>query len=347
MAGFMDVLFPAATATAGALSNRAQKSTTTSTRSYGPNTKNLVDQMLAKYSGLLSSGPGGYMATGINNINRAADLQKMAQENIVAARGIQGNAAAAPLLNTENERFRNVIDFQNKAPLDYLSQITQGLSSLPMDTTETSTQEIGGNKLGGGATGFAAALAQMFGQGVGGGGKALDFGSITNGLHFLTGLGGKSMPPGFEGPIKPGATLPGLIKGGFGKLGTLAAAHPLAAVGIGAGVGAALLAKHFVGQGRRAANVLTGEGGLQHSFEQALNEIDSMQVDDNTKNQYKKEAYDELVKQGLEHAKGGSNQAKVVAQMFDTISPLFGQQNPLKPQMNAAQQMMQKFTGAA
>ena len=363
MAGILDVLFPAATATAGALSNRAQKSsqTTTSSRTFNPQTKATIDQLMAKYQSLLSSGPGGYMAKGLQNINRASDLRKQSAENILAARGISGPASASPIVNLENERFRDVIDFQNKAPLDFLGQITQGISQLPLEENQTSTSnsEVAGNKLGGATTGLAAALAQIYGQGGGMGGKALSFDSITNGLHFLTGLGkggagavGSWGVPGtgVGGEIassgsKMGTTLPGAIKGGIGKLAGLAGAHPFIAAGIGAGIGASLLAKHFVGQGRRAADALTGEGGLQRGFEQTLNEIDSMQLPDELKIQYKNEAYQELVKQGLEHAKKGDNQSKVVTQMFDTISPLFGQANPLKAQMTGAQSMLQKFTG--
>lgn len=357
MAGILDLLFPATTTAAGALSNRAQKTTQTSTssRTFNPQTKAAIDQLLQKYQGLLSSGPGGYISAGTQRINRAADLQKQSLDNILAARGIQGPAAASPIANVENERFRNVINFQNEAPLDFLTKITQGISSLPLEESQTSTatSEVGGNKLGGAATGLAAALAQIYGQGGGGGGKALSFDSITNGLHFLTGLGkgstGSWGVPGTDvgGSLSTtgGKTLPGLVKGGFGKLAGLAGAHPFIAAGVGAGIGASLLAKHFVGQGRRAANVLTGEGGLQRAFEQSLNEIDSMQIPDELKNQYKREAYDELVRQGLEHAGKGGNENKVVSQMFDTISPLFGQQNPLKAAMNPAQQMLQKLQG--
>src|SRR5215510_4277306 len=352
--GLLDFLFPASTAAAGALSNRPQTTRGTSTTSFGKPTEDIVNQMLGKYTDLLSKGPGGFISAGMQNINRNAGLKTQALQNILAQRGISGDAAAFAEGNLESERFKDITDFQNQAPLDFLSKITSGISQLPLSKTTTSEETTPGNILGGATTGLAAALAQIYGQGGGGGGmgggnNALGFPSIMNGLHFLTGLGkgtaGSWSVPGTDvgGPLNTtgGVTLPGLIKTGATKVGSavaggtkalagLAASNPIAAIGIGAGVGGALLAKHFIGQGRRAADKLTGEGGLQNSFEKTLNEIDLMNVPDDQKNQYKNQAYQELIKQGMEYAKKGSNESKVISQMFDTISPLFGATNPLK-----------------
>lgn len=117
------------------------------------------------------------------------------------------------------------------------------------------------------------------------------------------------------------------LGGGSGMFGLGAATIPV--VG-GIIAGGALLAKHYVGAGRKQADKLTGEGGLQRAFESTLDDIDSASgYTAAQKWESKVQAYAELEKRVLEFARKGKNQRKVARQMFAQISPLFGKPNPL------------------
>jgi len=332
---------PALSGVAGALSNRP--STTTQSLTYSKPATDLTNQILGKYTSMLSSGPGGYISSGIGNINRNADLQMQALQNILASRGISGQAAANAEALQESRRFADVTNFTNQAPLQYVNEITKGLSALPLEQTRAVKEP--GNILGGATTGVANALGLLAGMGNFGGGKALSTGSILSGLGKV----GGSAIHGIGGAI---GTAGSTIGHGIGSIGGAIGGLGATTLGIGAGaVGAALLAKHFIGQGRKAANKLTGEGGLQRGFNDTLHEISQMDIPEEQKWQHYREAYDALVPQALEFAKKGSNEFKVASQMFDTISPIFGLDNPLaqtKNKMNTAfQQMLGKFTGAS
>jgi hypothetical protein len=117
--------------------------------------------------------------------------------------------------------------------------------------------------------------------------------------------------------------------GGIGStLGALAT-NPITLIAAGT-IGGALLLNHFVGQGRKAADKLTGEGGIQHAFEDTLKQIDASGDTPEAKWQEKTNAYNQLVKLGTQFAQQNSHDHLVATQMFDEISHLFGQQNPLR-----------------
>jgi hypothetical protein len=118
------------------------------------------------------------------------------------------------------------------------------------------------------------------------------------------------------------------LGGGSGLFGLGAATIPVVGGAIAGGV---LLAKHYIGAGRKQADKLTGEGGLQNAFEKTLQQIDtSPDFTPQQKWAGKTSAYDELEKRVLAFAKQGKNQRKVASQMFDEISHLFGKPNPLR-----------------
>lgn len=141
------------------------------------------------------------------------------------------------------------------------------------------------------------------------------------GVGVLAG-GSVAAPAAFSGTAAGGAA------GGGGLLGLGSMTIPVVGGIIAGGV---LLANHFIGQGRKAADKLTGKGGIQHAFEDTLNQIDAQpEYTEAQKWESKVQAYDKLVELALAFAKKGQNERKVVSQMFDTIAPLFGHTNPLK-----------------
>jgi hypothetical protein len=116
------------------------------------------------------------------------------------------------------------------------------------------------------------------------------------------------------------------LGGASGILGLGSATIPV----IGGVVAGGILASKLIGRGRKAANELTGPGGIQREFEDALRQIDAAPgLTDQQRRSAKLGEYNTLVQLGLQQAGKGKNQRKTVKQMFDTISPLFGQRNPL------------------
>ena len=157
-------------------------------------------------------------------------------------------------------------------------------------------------------------------------------GLVNKGIDALAGLFGggaadavnAAVGPALPGPENAAGEGGGLL-GGLGKvgteIGTLGGLLPLAA-GIpvlgGIAAGAMLLPKLF-GQGRRQADKLTGEGGLQYNFNKGLADIVSLeqsgQITHEQRNELMKAAYIQLLQDAQSFASQGSNQAKVVDQM--------------------------------
>jgi hypothetical protein len=102
--------------------------------------------------------------------------------------------------------------------------------------------------------------------------------------------------------------------------------------GLGASDGGSDILKKYLGgdisaSGIKSVDQLTGPGGIQKAFEQALSEIDTKHNGDWN---MKRQAYDQLVQLGSQFASKGGDYQKAAMGMFDTISPLFGQTNPLR-----------------
>jgi hypothetical protein len=111
---------------------------------------------------------------------------------------------------------------------------------------------------------------------------------------------------------------------GLGALGgAIGAAGPFAPIAAG-GVGAALLAKKFIGQGRKQANVLTGEGGAQNQFGAIMQEIakrqDAGQLSDEQARAALSNALDQKAQEAMQFAGQGNNQRKVVKQWLGDFS---------------------------
>src|SRR5262249_30214671 len=98
-------------------------------------------------------------------------------------------------------------------------------------------------------------------------------GGFMNTMGKVAGIAGTAAPllsklPGIGG-------IAGAASHGLGAIGgAIGAAGPLAPIAAGA-VGAGLLAKKFIGQGRKQADKLTGEGGAQNDFNNYMKEIDA------------------------------------------------------------------------
>lgn len=242
----------------------------------------------------------------------------------------QQRAAAAPALAQAGGQIAQTGSSSiNNAISALYATSTAGQNLLNYAQQRRDTDIAQGKGIGAGIVDIMKGVAhKLFGVGgteAGGAGGVFGSGMGAGGAMSLSG-GAPDLMASDAGVTGGGG---GGILGGGSHLLHLAAMHPFAAAAIGAGLGGALLAHHFVGQGRRAADVLTGEGGMQRSFENTLRSIDAMNIPDDQKWQHKREAYDGLVRMGLEHAKKGDNERKVVKQMFQTVSPLFGQPNPL------------------
>lgn len=144
-------------------------------------------------------------------------------------------------------------------------------------------------------------------------------GALAPGVASITGAGAA---PTIVAPALAGGT------GGLGASAAAFATNPIT-LAVAAGIGGALLAKKFVGQGRKAADVLTNPGGIQRAFNETLSEIDGMGLPPEQAWTHKVEAYSELIKTAKAHAAKGKNPQKVVQQMLNQVSPYFGQAAPV------------------
>lgn len=153
-------------------------------------------------------------------------------------------------------------------------------------------------------------------------------GNIALGGSAAGGLAGTAGATA-AGTAAPATGLTGALGlgGGSGLMGLGAATIPIVGGIIAGGI---LLANHYIGAGRKQADKLTDEGGLQNSFEKTLATIRQSNQSPEQQWQSSSQAYDQLEKFGLEFAAKGKNQHKAASQMFDEISHLFGRPNPLK-----------------
>lgn len=156
------------TSTAGGLANRS--STTTATPTQDPASKDFMDQLIKQYSDMMNKDVdlSGYTASGLSDINRSYDLQKMNTQANLSARGISGPASDNAMRTVDNNRFSEGLRFRQGIPLlqrnmqsDLLSKASGLFSSLPRGV-ETKTS---GNVLGGAFGGGAEALALLYGMG--------------------------------------------------------------------------------------------------------------------------------------------------------------------------------------
>lgn len=172
------------------------------------------------------------------------------------------------------------------------------------------------------------------------------------------GLGSMPSGPGYAGPQQGGgggfmntagkvagiassvapllSKIPGI--GGVGGIGGIAGAagHGLGALGgmigaagpaapIAAGVvGAGLLAKKFIGQGRKQADKLTGNGGAQEEFGNLMKEIAARQAGGQMTDEQARAALGKALEytagNAMQFAGQGKNQQKVVRQWLGDFS---------------------------
>ena len=193
--GFVAPLIAGLTGLGGLFGNRGQQvqqnqnlnqtgsQTGTTTPNLDPRASGLYDQLLNHYQSLLGNQDlSGYQAGAIGDINQTSDIKRKAMEQMLAARGIQGPAAANTLGNVENQRFSNITQLNQQLPLlqSQLSQQAltsgQGLfgampygSSQQQNTTNeqraVNTTKNPGNMLGGLFSSLGPILAQLYGSG--------------------------------------------------------------------------------------------------------------------------------------------------------------------------------------
>jgi hypothetical protein len=151
------------------------------------------------------------------------------------------------------------------------------------------------NTFGGGGTAYGGQVQQKGGSALG------KIGSIASGVGGAASLAGM---------------------GGLGGLPFLGAAGPLGAAAGGIILGAKLLRK--IGAGRRAANQLTENGGIQQHLDAAIREISARQADGRiTPEQHDlliEKVFRDAAQKGVLHAGQGPNQRKTVQQMLNTYN---------------------------
>lgn len=353
---------------AGAIGGTRGGRTTTAGPVELPQYAGLSDSLRSQIMSRLNSSTNlaGFEAGGIQDINSTYDAAKIGLDADLTSRGLATSpAGAAPLSQFQQSRAGDISRFRNTLPLVQRDMQAQDIgianqlyqnAGLGRESTEAGgvvtgaldnmASQLGymyrmnqlnaeGGKSGGVAGGVVdLASAGLGALGIGGGGA----GAAATGLGASFGSaatgGGVGVGASFGGA---GTAAGGGIGGALGTagsaVGTLGGLVPLAAgiPIIGGVIAGGILASKLIGRGRKAADVLTGEGGIQREFENVLRDIDAEPGLTPQERQAAKTAeYQSLVKLGLEHAQRGSQQARVVTQMFDKISPLFGQRNPMR-----------------
>lgn len=98
----------------------------------------------------------GYTQSGLQQINRGSDLANQAIQNTLAARGLSWSPAAAnATVQQQQNRVGQQEQFLQQIPLlqrqlqqQALSQVMQGFSALPTDTSTTATGSTTGSQTG-------------------------------------------------------------------------------------------------------------------------------------------------------------------------------------------------------
>lgn len=157
-----------------------QDSTTTTSPNYDPASLALKNFLLSNYQGAVNNIPNfnkAYETSGVKNIFDSTGSAAQQAQDILSSRGIdRTTAGAGSLVDTSQQRGKQVSNFLNQAPIQEQSNLlsTLGgagsfLASLPVGSTSTShTTGTGGaplspvaGALSGGAQGLAAALGQQ------------------------------------------------------------------------------------------------------------------------------------------------------------------------------------------
>lgn len=153
----------------------SQQGTSTTGYNLDPGTQQLLSQLLGRAGSIAQPfNTQNYQAGQVQSINKNADLQSQAIQNINASRGIQGPAAATSLGNVENERFANINKMEAQTPfvkqqfdlnnllasLNIFSQAPKGTTTSTTGQTQqdTSQNTMGNNVIHGsqGQTGYTS-----------------------------------------------------------------------------------------------------------------------------------------------------------------------------------------------
>lgn len=121
----------------------------TSTPNLSPQTQQFLDQLIKRYSQQAQPvNMQGLEAGGIQGINRNADLQQQAVQNIMAARGLSTSPVSGTAAGSvDNQRFQAINQFQQSLPLMQNQMNLQNLNAaggffnqIPYGTTQTGAQ---------------------------------------------------------------------------------------------------------------------------------------------------------------------------------------------------------------
>lgn len=120
-------------------------STSTSTPNISPQTQALIDNLTNRYQSLTAPSLGGYEAQQTQAINRNADLQSQAAQQMMASRGLASSPAASTTLgNIDAQRFGNINTMQaglpilkNQMDLSNLGAAAGFMNMIPHSTTTT------------------------------------------------------------------------------------------------------------------------------------------------------------------------------------------------------------------
>ena len=172
-----------ASSLSGALGNRSQTNTSTSTTTptMDPKYSGLQDTLLQSIQGRLSAPsalPQGYETQGIGKINNAFDIVRQAQNNNLTARGLGASPIAGNVDATRGfQRAGQIGQFQAGLPgveRNFRNQdmgMASELLSMGRGQTYTGTQTQPGNVAGGSINGFAEMIGYLYRTGQLGGGK--------------------------------------------------------------------------------------------------------------------------------------------------------------------------------
>jgi hypothetical protein len=320
-------------ALSGGLTDRGSTTRGTSTqtnRITDPNILAIRDRALDEFRTTLSPGyVPAITANRLRETNRTGDLYRQGLEENLALSGIQGPARTTALASADANRFSEASRIRSEGPIleqeikeRALANLGNFIAQSPTQTesTVTSSQVSPGNATGSAIGNATNVLSYMNANGL------LDFSNLKTaiasaggnlaGLLGISGGVSPAVPGGFLGT--GGAATSGSTIFGMGA----ATAVPV----IGGIIGGALLAKKLIGRGREAADKLTGKGGLQNNFEETLRDIKSLGLPPEDEWQVAVGAYEELKKAAQERWGGVEGRDRLVlSQMFETISPLFGE----------------------
>jgi len=269
--------------------------------------------------------------TGANETNQAGNSMELTSQQLQQLEIEKGDAQAAGDLGKANS-IQQAIEAGTKAVDNYntlktAAGVVSKAAGIGVPAVGIGTGITTG--VGSVTTGVGGAVPSIIGVTSGGGTAAGSLGGAATTTGTTGGVGGLATAAGhaITGAVSSASDA-------LGFLGLGSAALPVVGGIIAGGI---LLAKHYVGAGRKQADKLTGEGGLQRAFESTLSDIDNAPGYSAAQRwQSKNQAYDELEKRVLDFASKGKNQRKVSVQLFDEISHLFGKPNPLKSGSAAA-----------